>query len=288
MESKLFRKPWLIFILLLATVCSTHIAQPQQSSLVEIPQQVIPTNVPFQPQIVKPVEIEIKKSSEAERIPGCKDLCGDGVCQEIVCMAIGCPCPETPETCPEDCKQPIGTAFPTVVAFPTTAKVEINLTKEDPISVNEVPVKFKGLENETPKIYVEVETETPGKLTAITIQIDKENKLIRIEHENTTAITKESIKVEEKEIKVETPKGDVQVSVLPAKATQVAISKVQQKIKKTELKVLGERVVYEVAGEKSAKLLWLIPVTLPVKTTIDAQTGIVISVEKPWWSFLTA
>lgn len=35
----------------------------------------------------------------------CEDRCGDGICQEIVCMAIGCPCPETPETCPEDCKQ---------------------------------------------------------------------------------------------------------------------------------------------------------------------------------------
>jgi len=34
---------------------------------------------------------------------GCKNLCGDGICQEITCMAIGCPCPETPETCPEDC-----------------------------------------------------------------------------------------------------------------------------------------------------------------------------------------
>ena len=34
----------------------------------------------------------------------CKDLCGDGICQEIVCMAVGCPCPETPESCPQDCK----------------------------------------------------------------------------------------------------------------------------------------------------------------------------------------
>lgn len=33
----------------------------------------------------------------------CKDLCGDGICQEIVCEAIGCPCAETPETCPQDC-----------------------------------------------------------------------------------------------------------------------------------------------------------------------------------------
>jgi len=34
----------------------------------------------------------------------CENLCGDGTCQEIVCMAIGCPCAETPITCPQDCK----------------------------------------------------------------------------------------------------------------------------------------------------------------------------------------
>jgi hypothetical protein len=35
---------------------------------------------------------------------GCKNLCGDGKCQEIVCMAVGCPCPESPERCPQDCR----------------------------------------------------------------------------------------------------------------------------------------------------------------------------------------
>ncbi len=33
----------------------------------------------------------------------CKDLCGDGICQEMVCMEVGCPCSETPQTCPQDC-----------------------------------------------------------------------------------------------------------------------------------------------------------------------------------------
>lgn len=34
----------------------------------------------------------------------CKDLCGDGECQEMVCQAVGCPCSETSESCPEDCE----------------------------------------------------------------------------------------------------------------------------------------------------------------------------------------
>ncbi len=35
----------------------------------------------------------------------CKDLCSDGICQEIVCLAAGCPCAESTESCPADCGQ---------------------------------------------------------------------------------------------------------------------------------------------------------------------------------------
>jgi len=35
----------------------------------------------------------------------CVDKCGDGTCQEIVCLAIGCPCAETAQTCPIDCQK---------------------------------------------------------------------------------------------------------------------------------------------------------------------------------------
>lgn len=33
----------------------------------------------------------------------CVDQCGNGVCQQIVCMAEGCACPEDPVSCPRDC-----------------------------------------------------------------------------------------------------------------------------------------------------------------------------------------
>ncbi len=34
----------------------------------------------------------------------CVGLCGDGICQVIVCMAIGCPCAESRGSCPQDCR----------------------------------------------------------------------------------------------------------------------------------------------------------------------------------------
>ncbi len=33
-----------------------------------------------------------------------KNFCGDGICQQVACLAIGCPKPETKESCPKDCK----------------------------------------------------------------------------------------------------------------------------------------------------------------------------------------
>lgn len=41
--------------------------------------------------------------SFTEDIRSCQDNCGNGICEEIVCMAIGCPCSETKESCPQDC-----------------------------------------------------------------------------------------------------------------------------------------------------------------------------------------
>jgi hypothetical protein len=34
----------------------------------------------------------------------CEDRCGNGRCEEIVCMAVGCPCAESYSSCPEDCR----------------------------------------------------------------------------------------------------------------------------------------------------------------------------------------
>lgn len=35
---------------------------------------------------------------------GCKNECGNGTCEEVVCQALGCPCSESKQSCPQDCK----------------------------------------------------------------------------------------------------------------------------------------------------------------------------------------
>jgi putative hemolysin len=60
------------------------------------------------------------KSNAGQMVPAknlkneivCVEACGDGLCDEIVCQAEGCPCAETPESCPEDCPDAAGLANP--------------------------------------------------------------------------------------------------------------------------------------------------------------------------------
>lgn len=49
--------------------------------------------------------IEDERATRSAAGRACKDLCGNGRCEEIVCMAVGCPCAETAQSCPQDCKE---------------------------------------------------------------------------------------------------------------------------------------------------------------------------------------
>ena len=46
--------------------------------------------------------VEDRELSAEKR--GCVNVCGDGKCQEMVCMMKGCPCAESHRTCPSDCR----------------------------------------------------------------------------------------------------------------------------------------------------------------------------------------
>lgn len=249
---------------------------------IPVPQSAIGTPTKPLPIEAQEIKVELKKSTEIkEPIAGCKDLCGDGVCQEIVCLALGCPCPETPENCPQDCKKE-KESLPTlpVIQLPPAAKIEINPIAEKPVLIENKVFEVKGLEpKEMPKISIEVQTPAT-KETTVQIEIDKEKKLINIEHENVVAQTVHPIKVEEKTLKIETPKGEIFVNVLPSVATQVIIQREPQEIKEISLKIEREIPVYETLGVKSEKFWGIIPVKIPVQTILNAQSGQIVKIQK--------
>ena len=130
------------------------------------------------------IEIEFK---EARKIPilteTCKNLCGDGICQEIVCLATGCPCPETPHNCPQDCKEEVSEVSLPLIQLPAVKKIEIDPLAEKPILADERFLEIKKFgEKAVPKISVSVQL--PNKTeTSVYLEIDKERKAIFLEHE---------------------------------------------------------------------------------------------------------
>jgi hypothetical protein len=74
------------------------------------------------------------------------------------------------------------------------------------------------------------------------------------------------------------------INVMPEEALDLAGG--SEKVKKIELKEELEKPTYSINSKKRERLLFLIPVSLEIETKINAENGDVISVKKPWWSFL--
>ena len=59
-----------------------------------------------------------------------------------------------------------------------------------------------------------------------------------------------------------------------------------ENVKGVVLDVESGKLVYLISGTKEGRLLAVVPVSANIKEKIDANSGVVISTEKPWWSFL--
>ena len=47
-----------------------------------------------------------------------------------------------------------------------------------------------------------------------------------------------------------------------------------------------EQSIYRVSGEKEVKFLGLFKIKIHLSAQVDEKTGQIISIKKPWWSFL--
>lgn len=89
-----------------------------------------------------------------------------------------------------------------------------------------------------------------------------------------------------------------EIKVMPDTASEIALERLRLKVCSPEnncsiqLKEVGKgensKVAYELQIERHAKLLGLFAAKMQVKTQVDAETGDVIKVMKPWWAFLAA
>lgn len=53
-----------------------------------------------------------------------------------------------------------------------------------------------------------------------------------------------------------------------------------------ELREEQDKLIYEIKGTKRKRLFFIIPVNLKIESKINAETGEILEIKKPWWSFL--
>ncbi len=139
-----------------------------------------------------------------------------------------------------------------------------------------------------------IETSGEKTITANTVKINidendvtvtRNNNIITMTDAGVSVQSGETMKIEAGKISVETTSGPVQVKVLPSQVAAKEEIK-GQVIKNIVLETKGSSVVYKVEGKKPAKILFFIQTELDITTSVDASTGVVVAVNRPWWSFL--
>ncbi len=84
------------------------------------------------------------------------------------------------------------------------------------------------------------------------------------------------------------------IKYMPDRASAVALQKLKAKCAENsctvELKEVGSgdktRVAYEVSTEKDSRVLLIFGKKMAITAQVDAETGEIISVHKPWWGFM--
>ncbi len=87
-----------------------------------------------------------------------------------------------------------------------------------------------------------------------------------------------------------------EVKIMPDTASERALERLRLRVCgeenncSIELKEISEKnqLTYELQAERHSRLLWLFRKKMKVKAQVDAETGEIIRVKKPWWAFLAS
>jgi hypothetical protein len=121
----------------------------------------------------------------------------------------------------------------------------------------------------------------------VNVTLDSEKKEIVLTSEQASAITKEKIEIDNETVYLVTEKVRKGVHVLPENASETAKLRANfHLVKAIELVEEDGAVLYRLQGRQIGKILGLFPTEVEVGSDVDAETGEVKSISRPWWSFL--
>lgn len=131
----------------------------------------------------------------------------------------------------------------------------------------------------------------------ITIKLNKEKT--EIETKGSLAKITNEFNINNSKLYVKTSKGkEIEIKIMPDTISQIVTQKLNLEscsiennclieIKETEIQnSLKDNLIYELSAEKEVKILGIFRKKIKLKTEVSVETGEIISIKKPWWSFL--
>lgn len=179
------------------------------------------------------------------------------------------------------CLKPL---IPTIFVSPTPNSLSVTFSSGQ-ITVSDVTKKKEISVAPAEGLKVVVSGQIP-----FTIQREATDGTLTISRSGITASvsTEEIVKGDQGKLFV----SGQEVKVMPDSAVVAVNDKVGSLVQLQSVKITTEEreqetvVLYEVVSTKEAKILGLFKVTVPIIASVNAQTGVVEQIQKPWWSFL--
>ena len=130
-----------------------------------------------------------------------------------------------------------------------------------------------------------------GNIIVITIEKTNVSTELELELENETGEEGEN----ETKLKAKLSDGKTrEIKVMPEVASERALERLRLKVCSEEnnctieLKEVSNKATYELQAERHFRILAMFRVKAQVKAQVDAETGDITVVKKPWWAFLAS
>jgi len=126
---------------------------------------------------------------------------------------------------------------------------------------------------------------TPNSPKKISISSEDKSKIIS---ENNEVSSQIPISESEEKVYATHSNGEqVEIKITPEEAIQSTNNLVgENTIEGVNVIESEEKVLYEIESVKEGKFLFIFNVDAKILTYVDVENGEVISIDKPWWSFL--
>ena len=152
--------------------------------------------------------------------------------------------------------------------------------------------------------YLRERNEIRARILGKNVTFDKQGEKLRLRVENHMAetmlnITEELDEDNETVLKVKDSNGNLRIiKIMPDTVAERALERlrlkncVEEEGCSIELKEVGQgeqaKLAYEMKTQRQSKVFGLFGARMQVQAQVDAETGEIVRVNKPWWAFLAS